>query len=62
MSKNGDEMIDSMKELITLLESLAESFPYLDDYDILVVEESQKPIIIMSPDEFLKVQRKVIGG
>ena len=62
MSKNGDEMIDSMKELITLLESLAESFPYLDDYDILVVEESQKPIIIMNPDEFLKVQRKIIGG
>lgn len=54
--------LTTLDELIEYLEELAESYPYLDpDYDILVLEGSKKPIIIMSPEEFIKLERRVLG-
>jgi len=62
MRENEDgEEIKSFEELIRLLEEEAEEYPYIDDYPILIVEESKRPIIIMSPSEFEKLEKRILG-
>ena len=55
------EEVDNFVDLIHYLEEIAESFVYIDEYKILVIDGSREPIIIMSPDEFMKAQRKALG-
>jgi len=61
MVEGDDEVIESFGDFIHYLESQAKHLPYLDDYPILVVDESTKPFIIMNIEEFKKLQRKVLG-
>ena len=55
------EEITSFDEVVLYLQSLAETFVYLDDYPILVTEACTEPFIVMSVQEFHNLQRKVIG-
>jgi len=55
------EEINEVTELISYFEDLAESYPYLMDYDILIIDESTRPIVIMSPEEFNKLKRSIVG-
>ena len=60
---NDDDEIDNIEDLIKYLEDEAESYPYIDpDFDILILDCSNKPIIILSPQEFKKLEKKIIGG
>lgn len=61
MSTDEELSVDDVAELIQFLEELAEEYPYLDEYKILIVEESTEPIIVMNPAEFLKLQKRVLG-
>jgi len=57
-----NEELTTLKEVLEYFEELALSYPYLDEYDIMITEDSNKPIIIMSPIEFEKIQKKVLGN
>lgn len=57
-----EEEIDDVTELIEELASLAESYPYLDEYKILVIEGCPHPFIVMNPFDFRDLERKVIGS
>jgi hypothetical protein len=51
-----------LKEIIKILEESSKSYPFLDpDYNILIVEESETPIIIMNKKEYGKLWEKVTG-
>ena len=56
-----DEAFGDIVKLIHYLEETAEHYNYIDDYKILVIDGSREPIIIMSPEEFLKVERRTLG-
>jgi len=51
----------SMMEIINILFDMAEDHRYLDDYPILIVEESIKPFIIMDRREFEKRIKELTG-
>ena len=54
--------IKDIEEVIKTLESAAKPYPFLDpEYDILIIEESEKPIIIMNEKEYNKLWDKIIG-
>ena len=54
--------VKNLKEAIKALEKAAKPYPFLDpEYSILVVEESEQPIIIMNKKEYDKLWEKVIG-
>jgi hypothetical protein len=51
------------KELIEALERASKPYPFLDpEYEILVIEESEKPIIIMNKEEYAKLWEKITGA
>lgn len=51
-----------INEIIQYLESSARLYPYIDDWKILVLEESTEPIIIMNQIEFDKLEEKIVGN
>lgn len=52
-----------LKEILLLLEESSVSMPYLDnDFEILVVEESEKPIIILNNKELSELWKRVVGS
>ena len=54
--------IKDIEEVIKTLENAAKPYPFLDpEYDILIIEESEKPIIIMNTEEYNKLWEKIIG-
>jgi hypothetical protein len=54
--------VKNLKEAIKALEKAAKPYPFLDpEYNILVVEESEQPIIIMNKREYNKLWEKIIG-
>jgi len=55
---DNDEIVD-VEDVIKYLSSLAESFPYLDEYKILVVDFNVKPFIIMDERELKKIHLKM---
>ena len=60
--ESDDEEINSLEGLILVLEDLAESYPYIDpDVEFIILEESRKPIIIVSPTIFKTMERKAVG-
>lgn len=64
MSRTGrdeENEVGTVGELILHLEGMAEPYPYLSDFDILVIEESSKPILIMNLEEFRRFEDSVIG-
>ena len=60
---NEEEMeeMTTFEEVIQYLESIAESLPYLDDYPIIVTDACKRPFIVMSVDEFNKLNRELVG-
>jgi len=55
--------VENLKEAIKALEKAAKPYPFLDpEYNILVIEESETPIIIMNKEEYEKLWGKVIGS
>jgi hypothetical protein len=57
-----DEEITDMVDLIRLLESWSEDIPYLDpDYNILVLAECKVPFIVMSPQHYIELEKRIIG-
>jgi hypothetical protein len=59
---SGEEEITDMKKLIEYLQSLSEDIPYLDpDYKILVINECTVPFIVMSPKDFIELERRIVG-
>jgi len=59
--EEDNENLDDFVALIHYLEECAEFFCYLDDYKILVVDGSREPIIIMSPEKFMEIEKKTLG-
>ena len=60
--ESGDvEELTTFSEVVLYLQSLAETFRYLDDYPILVTEACTEPFIIMSVKEFNKLHHKMVG-
>jgi len=60
--ESDDEEIDSLEDLILVLEDLAEAYPYIDpDVEFIILEESSKPILIVSPTAFKTMERKAVG-
>lgn len=58
MSKKEEDI----ELIIRRLEHAAKPYPFLDpDYDILILEESEKPFIIMNREEYNRLWEKVIG-
>ena len=54
--------VKNLKEAIKALEKAAKPYPFLDpEYNILVVEESEQPIIIMNKKEYNKLWEKIVG-
>jgi hypothetical protein len=52
-----------IEPLIRMLERAAKPYPFLDpDYDILILEESEKPLIIMNREEYNKLWEKITGA
>ena len=62
-SKEGNTNIDpELKFVLELLEQSSEFRPYFDpDFKILVLEESEIPIMIMNSKIFKELERKIIG-
>jgi hypothetical protein len=53
---------EDLKLFIEYLETLAVDLPYLDpDFRIVVLESSTVPFIVMSPEVFEKLERRIIG-
>lgn len=50
-----------MEELLRILENKARLYPYIDEYKIVVIPESNEPMIIVNEAEFEKLQEKVLG-
>lgn len=61
MKNDDEESLKEFKDLIEFLESEAKSYPYLDEYKILVLEDSSTPIIIMNLVEFKRLEQKIVG-
>ena len=60
---NEGEREVTFLDFLRLCESKAQPYPYLDpDLDILVVEECVKPIMIVGPDFFRELEKKIIGS
>jgi len=60
--ESGDvEELTTFSEVVLYLQSLAETFRYLDDYPILVTEACTESFIIMSIEEFNKLHHKMVG-
>jgi len=61
----SEEKIDEDEEIfmdaIHILEQMAEFFPHIDDYKILVTAHSMEPIIIMNIEEFNKLEKEALG-
>ena len=55
------EELTTFGDVILYLQSLTETYHYLDDYPILVTEACTKSFIIMSVEEFNNLHRKVVG-
>jgi len=55
------EGIAAFEGVIQYLQSLSEEHRYLDDYNILVTDACTEPFIVMSPIEFDKLTRKIVG-
>jgi hypothetical protein len=56
-----ESQVFDLGDVIKFLESQAMQYAYLDNYDILVLPESSKPIIIMNQREFDALHEKVCG-
>ena len=52
---------DLSKEVLKFFEEQATSIPWLDDFDIYITDDSSKPIIIMSNDEYKKQIYRMTG-
>lgn len=62
LDATAEEPLETMEDLIRFLERRAIPYPYLDDFDILIIPESVKPIIVMNKFEFKKLEEKVCGS
>lgn len=60
-SQEDDEAFTDIVELIHYLENLGEFYYYIDDMKILVIDGSREPLIIVSPEKFMELERKVLG-
>jgi len=58
----SEEPLETFEDIVKFLERRAIPYPYLDDFDILVIPESTKPIIVMNKFEFKKLEEKVCGS
>lgn len=56
-----DEEKEALEELVRILEDKARLYPYIDEYKIVVIPESQEPMIVINEAEFEKLQEKVLG-
>jgi hypothetical protein len=57
-----NEEITEIEEVVKFMSELAESIPYLDDdYKILVVGGCPSPFIVMSPECFMDLERRILG-
>lgn len=62
MSNYKYEETEDITLFIRFLESIAEDVPYLDpDYKIVVIDCCTTPFIVMSQEEFDKLERRIIG-
>jgi len=58
---SNEKVFDTFEDIILFLECKATHYPYLDSYDILILPESHKPIIIMNQKEFDALHEKICG-
>jgi len=56
-----DDEIGTFEDLIAYLEKLAEEFSYLDEFPFLITSACKKAFIVINPQEFEELKRRVIG-
>lgn len=60
--QDGTVDMASFEDFLRYLEEHAQAIPYIDpDYDILVVEESARPIIIMNSEYLKRLEKEFYG-
>ena len=55
-----NETVEDFDILIEMMLNMAESYQYLDEYKILIVENCNEPFIVMNMEQFKELEKKVI--